>query len=58
MPLAQETTATLIANACGEGESCAQYLHNTIVDLQAEGIHDRNLWKLQVLVAAEITAMQ
>ncbi|CDN51841.1 Hypothetical protein NGAL_HAMBI2427_43200 [Neorhizobium galegae bv. orientalis] len=25
MPLSQETTATLIANACGEGGSCAQY---------------------------------
>ncbi|MCQ1571581.1 gamma-glutamylcyclotransferase [Neorhizobium galegae] len=57
MPLSQESTATLIANACGEGGSCAQYLHNTIVDLQAEGIRDRNLWNLQALVAAEITAI-
>ena len=56
MPLSPQRAAILIANACGEGGSCAQYLHNTIVDLQAEGIHDRNLWKLQSLVAAEITA--
>jgi hypothetical protein len=26
--------------------------------LQAEGIRDRNLWNLQALVAAEITAKQ
>ena len=58
MPLPPQKAAILIANACGEGGSCAQYLHNTIVDLQAEGIRDRNLWNLQSLVAAEITAMQ
>ncbi|NSY45581.1 gamma-glutamylcyclotransferase [Agrobacterium tumefaciens] len=57
-PLPVETTAKLIASACGEGGSCAQYLHNTIVDLQAEGIRDRNLWQLQARVAAEISAQQ
>lgn len=57
-PLPTETTAALIAKACGQGGSCAQYLRNTIVDLEAEGIRDRNLWHLQALVAAEITAPQ
>ncbi|WP_184466505.1 gamma-glutamylcyclotransferase [Rhizobium esperanzae] len=57
-PLPAETTATLIASACGQGGSCAQYLHNTIVDLEAEGIRDRNLWHLQELVAERIKAQQ
>jgi len=41
-----------------QGGSCAEYLHNTIVDLHAHGIRDRNLWRLQELVAAEIIACQ
>jgi cation transport protein ChaC len=57
-PLPIQTTADLIANACGQGGSCAQYLHNTIVDLEAEGIRDRNLWHLQALVAEQIKAKQ
>ncbi|CAN7293201.1 gamma-glutamylcyclotransferase [Pararhizobium sp. LjRoot235] len=57
-PLPTESTATLIASACGQGGSCAQYLHNTIVDLEAEGIRDRNLWHLQALVAERIKAEQ
>jgi cation transport protein ChaC len=55
-PLPAEQAAHLIARACGEGGSCAEYLHKTIIDLQAEGIRDRNLWKLQALVATEILA--
>jgi len=57
-PLPAEIAATLIANACGEGGSCAQYLRNTIVDLEAEGIRDRNLWHLQGLVADRIKTNQ
>ncbi len=55
-PLPAAEASSLIAAACGQGGSCAEYLHNTIVDLQAEGIRDRNLWRLQALVAAEILA--
>lgn len=55
-PLPAEQASSLIATACGQGGSCAEYLHNTIVDLEAEGIRDRNLWRLQALVAAEIVA--
>lgn len=55
-PLPPEQAALLIARACGEGGSCAEYLHKTIVDLAATGIRDRNLWTLQALVAAEIAA--
>ncbi|MGF9564447.1 gamma-glutamylcyclotransferase [Neorhizobium sp. JUb45] len=49
-----QEAAYLLARACGEGGSCAEYLLNTITDLRAEGIHDRNLWRLQALVAQEI----
>lgn len=52
---AGEQTALLIAHACGEGGSCAEYLRNTIIDLQTEEIQDRNLWRLQALVASEIS---
>ncbi len=55
-PLPAAEASSLIATAFGQGGSCAEYLHNTIVDLQAEGIRDRNLWRLQALVAAEILA--
>jgi glutathione-specific gamma-glutamylcyclotransferase len=51
-----EQASQLIARACGQGGSCAEYLRKTIVDLQAEGIRDRNLWRLQALVAADIIA--
>ncbi|WP_332302709.1 hypothetical protein [Rhizobium sp. GR12] len=49
MPLPSQKAAMLIANACGEGGSFSQYVHNTIVDLQAEGIRDQNLWNLHRL---------
>lgn len=55
LPVAQ--TSTLLAQACGPGGSCAEYLRNTIIDLRAEGINDRNLWRLQALVAAYIIAI-
>lgn len=54
LPLEEE--AALIAGACGHGGSCAEYLHNTIVHLAEFGIHDRNLWRLQSLVAEKIAA--
>jgi cation transport protein ChaC len=54
--LPPEEEATLLASACGHGGSCAEYLHKTIVHLARYGIHDRNLWRLQALVAARIAA--
>lgn len=52
LPLEEE--AALLASACGHGGSCAEYLHKTIVHLAEYGIRDRNLWRLQALVAARI----
>ncbi|MFC0808383.1 gamma-glutamylcyclotransferase [Ensifer sp. P24N7] len=54
-PLPLEDAAARIAVACGPAGSCAQYLYNTVSHLEAAGIRDRNLWRLQQLVAEEIT---
>ena len=48
--------ADVIAHACGHWGSCAEYLMNTVRHLEALGIHDRYLWRLQELVAARIKA--
>ncbi|MFG6084095.1 gamma-glutamylcyclotransferase [Paracoccus litorisediminis] len=49
-----EQVAHVLARACGPVGSCAEYLFNTVLHLQEFGIHDRNLWRLQELVAREI----
>lgn len=52
-----EEAATLVAQACGPAGSCAQYLHRTVSDLGERNIVDRNLWRLQEMVAARLTAL-
>ncbi len=54
--LSPEETARQIAQACGHVGSCADYLYQTVSHLESCGIRDRNLWRLQELVAAEIAA--
>ena len=49
-----EDVARTLAMACGHWGSGAEYLLNTVTNLEARGIHDRNLWRLQQLVAAQI----
>lgn len=51
-----EDVARRLATACGHWGSCADYLYNTVANLESRGIHDRHLWRLQQLVAAEIEA--
>lgn len=46
--------ASILANACGHVGSGAEYLYNTVLHLEAFGIRDRNLWRLQELVAQEL----
>jgi cation transport protein ChaC len=46
--------ARRLARACGYAGSCAEYLYNTVEHLEDMGIRDRNLWRLQRLVADEI----
>ncbi len=52
--LPMEETAKMLARACGHIGSCAEYLFNTVTHLEEMGIHDRHLWHLQELVAAQI----
>jgi len=49
-----EQVALRLAHACGHGGSGADYLYQTVAKLEAHGVRDRNLWRLQRLVAAEI----
>jgi cation transport protein ChaC len=51
-----EDTARKLATACGHWGSCADYLYNTVANLESRGIHDRYLWRLQELVATEVRA--
>ena len=46
--------AHVLARACGHAGSCAAYLFQTVGKLDELGIRDRNLWRLQQLVADEI----
>ena len=52
--LSDEQKADMIAAACGHRGPCAEYLLNTVEHLEALGIHDPYLWRLQALVAERI----
>jgi cation transport protein ChaC len=52
LPLAR--VAQILARACGHIGSGADYLFQTVAKLEEFGIRDRNLWRLQRLVADEI----
>ncbi|CAN1566478.1 Gamma-glutamyl cyclotransferase-like [Rhabdaerophilaceae bacterium] len=54
--LSHEKAADALSRACGPAGSCAEYLYNTVTHLAARGIYDRNLWRLQALVADRIAA--
>jgi len=56
--LAPKDVADVLARACGHWGSGAEYLHNTVMHLEENGIHDRNLWRLQELVAARIAELR
>ena len=46
--------ARILARACGHVGSGAAYLYHTVAKLDELGIRDRNLWRLQHMVAEEI----
>ncbi|AZO12156.1 gamma-glutamylcyclotransferase [Mesorhizobium sp. M3A.F.Ca.ET.080.04.2.1] len=52
-----ERVAQILARACGHVGSGAEYLYNTVSHLEIFGIHDRNLWRLQELVADQIRSI-
>lgn len=49
--------ADVLSSSCGHAGSCADYLYQTVTQLQARGIHDSNLWHLQELVAERLEQM-
>lgn len=49
-----EEVADVVSKAAGHWGTCAEYLYNTVSHLEELGIHDRNLWRLQALVADRI----
>ncbi len=49
--------ARILARAAGHWGTGAEYLFNTVHHLDQFGIRDRNLWRLQELVAKEIEAL-
>jgi glutathione-specific gamma-glutamylcyclotransferase len=49
--------AGTLARACGHWGTGAEYLLNTVTQLDARGIRDAGLWRLQDLVADEIDRM-
>ena len=52
--LSLDQASDIIAIAAGHWGSCADYLRQTVTQLEELGIHDRNLWRLQELVATRI----
>jgi cation transport protein ChaC len=56
--LGPAAVAATLARACGHWGSGAEYLYNTVQHLEARGIRDAGLWRLQRLVAEEIDRMR
>jgi glutathione-specific gamma-glutamylcyclotransferase len=56
--LSLDAVADVLARSCGHWGTGAEYLLNTVSHLEAKGIHDRNLWRLQRLVAERIERAQ
>ncbi len=54
--LSPDAVADVLAVACGHVGTGAEYLLNTLVHLEARGVRDRGLWRLQRLVAQRIEA--
>ncbi len=52
-----EDVAWTLAMTCSDWGSGAEYLLNTVTYLEARGIHDGGLWRLQHLVAREIDGL-
>jgi cation transport protein ChaC len=50
--LAESETVRILATAAGSLGSMAEYLRSTVEQLEAHGLHDAKLWKLQDQVAA------
>lgn len=56
-PLDEAKVVDRLATSCGHWGSGADYLYNTVKNLEERGIHDRHLWRLQRLVAERISSL-
>ena len=56
--LTDETIASVLCSAVGHWGSGAEYLMQTVDQLERLGIRDANLWRLQRLVAERLNALQ
>jgi cation transport protein ChaC len=54
--LSEAELADVLAKAVGFRGTMAEYLFSTVQKLEELGIHDRNLWRLQAMVADRIDA--
>ncbi|MEX0853822.1 MAG: gamma-glutamylcyclotransferase [Bauldia sp.] len=54
--VSNEEIADALAVAVGIWGLMADYLYNTVVQLEALGIHDSYLWRMQEMVAERIEA--
>ncbi len=52
--LSEEQVATVLARAVGHRGSMVEYLFNTVRHLEAMGIRDSHLWRLQQMVAQRV----
>ncbi len=52
--LSLEEVADVLSRCCGHLGTGAEYLLNTVTQLEARGLHDPTLWRLQELVADRI----
>lgn len=55
--LSEDELVQVLATARGFRGSMAEYLFQTVSMLESLGIHDRNLWRLQALLADRIDAL-
>lgn len=54
--LTEDELVDMLATAVGFRGTMAEYVFSTVLKLEELGIHDRNLWRLQALVADRIDA--
>ena len=52
--LSEDVVVEALATAAGERGSMAEYLRSTVEHLEARGIHDRYLWRMQERVAERL----
>lgn len=52
--LPEDAVADLIASACGHNGPSAEYLLETVMALEAAGLRDGMLWRMQALVAERL----